>query len=49
MVGAAWAVEFAAAAYVVDCAVDGEEDREIGVRAIVGGEVGVCVLFWSGL
>jgi hypothetical protein len=36
---------------IVDGPVDREEDRlgEIRVRAIVGPQVAICVLFWSGL
>jgi hypothetical protein len=47
MVGAAWAVVFAAFGDIVDCAVDGDEDGEIGVGAVVGFEVGVGVLLGS--
>lgn len=38
---------FAARGNVVDGSVYGEEDGEVGVRAGVAEEVGVCVLGWS--
>lgn len=49
VVGAAGAVVATAGGDIVDCAVDGEEDGDVGVGvgAVEGFEVRICVLFWS--